>query len=220
MFTAQHPHSFQARSSRTMAVVLALTAVIAALAVIAVQRVAAPTASASAPAATTISPLPLSDRVLAPSTTQGFITTAPPATIRPTGRLERLGFIAGVNEQLHGVYPLKAQAVSVVEHFRTAGAAQAELAYRSRTLTSGHAPTPERFSVAGIPGAVGWGEHAGATTDTNIMFTSGSYYYLVGAGVDGAGHGAPARTNLIAAAQTLYLMTNGCVTMGTRAHLA
>lgn len=220
MFTAQHPHSFEARISRTTAVVLALIAVIAGLAVIAVARSAAPTAAAPAPATTIVSPLPLSDRVLAPSTARGFIRTAPLATIRPTGRLERLGFITGVNEQLHGIYPLKAQAVSIVEHFRTARGAQAELAYRYRTLTSGHAQTPERFSVAGIPGAVGWGEHAGATTDTNIMFTSGSYYYLVGAGVDGAGHGAPARTNLIAAAQTLYLMTNGCVTMGTRAHLA
>lgn len=220
MFTAQHPHSFEARISRTLAVVLALIAVIAALAVIAVERLSAPTAAPPAPAATTLSPLPLSDRVLAPSTARGFIRTAPPATIRPTGRLERLGFIAGVNEQLHGVYPLKAQAVSIIEHFRTAGAAQGELAYRYRTLISGHARKLERFSVAGIPGAVGWGEHAGTTTDTNVMFTSGSYYYLVGAGVDGAGHGAPSRMNLIAAAQTLYLMTNGCVTMGTHAHLA
>jgi hypothetical protein len=220
MFTAQHPHRFEARIARTMAVALALIAVIAALAIIAVERLAAPSAAAPASAATTVSPLPLSDRVLAPSTVRGFIRTAPPATIRPTGRLERLGFIAGVNEQLHGVYPLKAQAVSIVERFRTAGAAQAELTYRYRTFTSGHAQTPERLSVAGIPGAVGWSEHADARTDTNIMFTSGSYYYLVGAGVDGAGPGAPTRTNLIAAAQTLYLMTNGCVTMGTRAHLA
>ncbi len=58
------------------------------------------------------------------------------------------------------------------------------------------------------------------TADTNVMFTSGSYYYLVGVGVDGTGHGVPSRANLTAAAQTLYLMTNGCVTMGTRAHLA
>jgi hypothetical protein len=215
MFTAQHPHIFQARISRTTAVVLALTVVIAALAVTAVERLSAPTTAASAPAHITTSPLPLSDRVLAPSTARGFIRTAPPATIRPTGRLERLGFIAGVNEQLHGVYPLQAEAVSLVEHFRTAGAAQAELAYRYRTLISGRA---ERLSVAGIPGAVGWAEHAGPTTDTNVMYTSGSYYYLVG--VSGAGHGVPSHTNLIAAAQTLYLMTNGCVTMGTQAHLA
>jgi hypothetical protein len=149
---------------------------------------------------------------------QGFIRTAPPATIRPTGRLDGVGFIAGLNEQLHGVYPLKAEAVSIIEHFHTASGAQAELAYRSRTLAPSHARKLQHFSVAGIPGAVGWGEHAGATTDTNVMFTSGSYYYLVG--VDGAGHGAPSRTNLVAAAQTLYLMTTGCVTMGTQAHLA
>lgn len=219
MFTAQHPHTFEARISRTMAVVLALTAVIAALAVIAVERLSAPTGAASAPAHVTVSSLPLSDRVLAPSTERGFIRTAPPSTIRPTGRLERLGFTGGVNEQLHGVYPLKAEAVSIVEHFRTVGAAQAELTYRYRTLTSGHTHKLQRFSVSGIPGAVGWSEHRGATTDTNVMFASGAYYYLVGSEVHGAGQGTPSR-NLTAAAQTLYLMTNGCVTMGTQADLA
>jgi hypothetical protein len=218
MFTAHHPHTFEARISHTTAVVVALTVAMAALAVIAVERLSAPTTAASAPAHITASPLPLTDRVLAPSTVRGFIKTAPPATVRSTGRLERLGFIAGVNEQLHGVYPLKAEAVSIVEHFRTAGAAQTELAYRYRTLTSGHARKLERFNVTGIAGAMGWGEHVGGTADTNVMFTSGSYYYLVGVG--GAQHGLPSRTNLIAAAQTLYLMINGCVTMGTQAHLA
>ena len=216
MFTAQHPHIFEARISRTTVVVLALIVAVATLAVIAAGRLSAPTTAASAPA----QPLPLTDRVLVPSNARGFIRTASPSAVRPTGRLQRLGFIAGVNEQLHGVYPVKAEAVSIVEHFRSAEAARAELAYRYRTLTSGHARELERFSVEGIPGALGWGERAGATTDTNVMFTSGSYYYLVGTGVDGAEHGAPSRVNLIAAAQTLYLMNNGCVTMGTRAHLA
>src|ERR1700761_638940 len=121
MVTAQHPHIFEARISRTTVVVLALTVAVATLAVIAAGRLSAPTTAASAPA----QPLPLTDRVLVPSKARGFIRTASPSAVRPTGQRQRLGFIAGVNEQLHGVYPVKAEAVSIVEHFRSAEAARA-----------------------------------------------------------------------------------------------
>ncbi len=223
MFTANlHPHPQYPRFSRPIAAIAAVVAL--AIAVVVAVGLGHSIGSGSAGAKAQAQPmgpdLPLSERVLAPSAFGGFVRTALSARVPVTPRLRRLGFVAGVNEQLHGIYPMKAQAVSVVERFRSVSGARAELAYGDKTFAFGHGQKLERYPVIGIPGAIGWSVRDGRTTGMNVMFTNGSFYYLVGAAVSGHESGVPTRANLVAAAQAIYLMVNGCVTPGAHAHLA
>jgi hypothetical protein len=160
---------------------------------------------------------PLSDRLLASSTAQGLVRVAPPTAIALTPRLRRLGLVAGLTQQLHGLAPMQAVAVSVVERFHSPAGARSELAYQGRPLAG---QTLERYHVPGIPGAVGWSvRYDHDATGMNVAFTTGSFYYLVGASVSRTGHGAPTRASLAAAAQFLYLSANGCVAPHAEAHL-
>jgi hypothetical protein len=148
-------------------------------------------------------PAPLSQRVLTPATLPGFSLLADPATVHgatdwalverapsEAGRLRSLGFIAGISEQLQRP---GASVTSTVEQFRTQAGARAELAHQYR-------PGQQTFSVATIPGAHG----VSTATHHQIMFTSGSYYYLLsGSGIS--------QKQLSGAANSLYLTVNGCV---------
>jgi hypothetical protein len=171
--------------------------------------------------------LPLSARVLAPSALPGFMLTADAAPVhsasewalvgrsrtpvRETARLRSLGFTAGYDEQLHGRYPVAASAVSVVERYRTAAGARGELAYRYRQLQLQPGAKVTTFSVPGIPGAHGVRVDSRGNVDMNIVFASGSYFYVVGAGFPAGAHGAPGQAQLSTAAATLYLSGMGCV---------
>jgi hypothetical protein len=111
------------------------------------------------------------------------------------GRLERLGFVAGVREDLVG--PNNVPGLSTVEQFHSAAAARAELADVMRDA----APTPG-FAVPGIPGARGFGA---ADTGFNVAFAKRNYFYLVGAAAAPPGTpGGPTRGLVIAAGQRLY----------------
>jgi|SRR5450755_1677878 len=111
--------------------------------------------------------------------------------------LQRLGFVAGVREDLVG--PDGLAGLSTVEQYRTASGAHAELTAVATTLTG---PGTKRLSVAGVPGARGY-DNAG--TAANIVFAEGAYFYLVGTQEAPSGTpGAPNQATLAAAAQSLY----------------
>jgi len=111
--------------------------------------------------------------------------------------LERLGFVAGLNEQFKGDVADEG-GVSLVEQFRSAQGAKGEIAAQlKQALRRGES----EFTVASIPGARGFG-YSGSTTDANVAFAVGPYYYLVGFGAGGASR--LTRAQLIAAAESLY----------------
>ncbi len=119
--------------------------------------------------------------------------------------LKALGFVAGLEEHLApstgGV--ANEGGLSVVEQFRSAQGASGEIAAQlKQALRRGESA----FTVSGIPGARGFGYH-GSTTDANVAFAVGPYYYLVGFSTGGAG--GPTRAQLIAAAQSLYRRVRG-----------
>jgi hypothetical protein len=221
-------HSYPSSSSRPAsgrpAAVLAaaVAAAVAAVAVVSFNGSGASPAPAANPAPS-MAALPLSQRVLASGTTSGFVRVAQPTPVSMTTRLQGIGFVSGLNEQLHGLFPLKAQAVSVVERFRSVAGAKAELNYQYKQAVQGarsSGSTVSTYRVAGIPGARGWTVRGHGITGINVAYTSGSFYYLVGSGSAPGTHGAPTPNNVAAAANLQYLLVNGCVARGVSAHLA
>jgi hypothetical protein len=129
---------------------------------------------------------------------QSWVAEAPPAQrASEAAILKALGFVAGISEQLAGAGANEG-GVSLVEQFRSAQGAHGEIAAQlKQALRRGESA----FAVAGIPGARGFG-YSGSSTDANVAFAVGPYYYLVGFGASGAGRLTHAQ--LIAAAQRLY----------------
>jgi hypothetical protein len=170
---------------------------------------------------------PLSARVLAPSALPGFVLTADSAPVRgaydwalveraqtpgrETARLRALGFLGGFNEQLHARYPDAAAAVSVVERYRTASGASRELSYQYAQLRRQPGQRVSTFSVPGVPGARGIRIQGQRNVDLNVLFASGSYFYVVGTASPAGLHGAPTQAQLSTAATTLFLTNAGCV---------
>jgi hypothetical protein len=114
-----------------------------------------------------------------------------------TARLARLGFVAGVREDLTGP---SGPGLSIVERFRSPAAARAELAAELRTFKTADT-TYTSFPATGIPGALGLGAE-GSPSGINVAFTSADYYYLVGEEVPSMTAGA--ERTLVAAAQHLH----------------
>ena len=215
--------------STHFALLLAAVATAGAIAVTAVRAVSSlPSLSVAAPVAA-VQPLPLTQRVLPDSALHGFITMQRPTAVhsaqtwaarversttpaREAARLERLGFVAGIREQLHGRFPLAAEAVSVVERYRTLAGAQAELAYQRAMAETGWAD--EHVTLLrgiAIPGAVGWIARSPHLAAVNIMFSVGREFYVVGSGAAPGTRGAPTAGQMIGAAQLENLIANGCV---------
>jgi len=216
--------------SGLLAVALAATGVLTA----AVLRVglSLPASATVAPAAE-IQAAPLTQRVLPASALPGFITTQRPDMTRsartwavraersatPTleaARLEHLGFVAGVREELHGRFPLAVEAVSVVERYREPAGASAELAHQRATAETGWATehvTPLRGLA--IPGALGWVVSGPQVAASNSKFSVGREFYVVGSGAAPGTNGAPTAGQMIGAAQLENLIANGCVAKAT-----
>ena len=215
--------------STHFALLLAAVATAGAIAVTAVRAVSSlPSLPVAAPVAA-VQPLPLTQRVLPDSALHGFITTQRPTAVRSAqtwaarversttpareaARLERLGFVAGIREQLHGRFPLAAEAVSVVERYRTLAGARAELAYQRAMAETGWAD--EHVTLLrgiAIPGAVGWIARSPHIAAVNIMFSVGREFYVVGSGAAPGTRGAPTAGQMIGAAQLENLIANGCV---------
>lgn len=142
-----------------------------------------------------------------PSTSaRSWVAEFPPALrAAEEARLKALGFIAGLSERLA---PAKGggvneEAISLVELYRSSHGANGEVASQ---LKQARKRGETIFAVAGIPGARGFGSDT-STTDANVAFPVGSYYYLVGFSAPSAG--APTHAQLIAAAQSLYRRVRG-----------
>jgi hypothetical protein len=191
------------------------------------QLVGTGNASVTAP---TGPPLPLTARVVGASTLPGMVATHATAVAQTasewattvdssrspsqeTARLRALGFAGGAAEQLHGLYPMAAEAISIAEQYRSATGARAELAYQYSRLEHSPGAKVATFS-AGIPGARGVSVTAAGSTGLNVMFAVGRYYYLVGTGSPSSARNVPGRPQLTSAAGVLYLTVNGCVSRG------
>ena len=175
------------------------------------------TAATSAPAATASGATAgIASRVLRNNDLKGFTGTRPAvaktasgwlaATQTPTqdvasetNRLTRLGFVAGAHEDLTGS---GRDGASIVEQFKSPAGARSELAKVVKGFRAGTGG-PTTFPVPGIPGAVG----LAATGAENVAFTSGNYYYLVGAIVPAVN--ARSKAAIIAAATHLYRRVHG-----------
>ncbi|HEY6526860.1 MAG TPA: hypothetical protein VIY10_23940 [Solirubrobacteraceae bacterium] len=222
-----HPqtHLFRPRFTRLQAAIA--TAGVLATAAVGTGVLAQTPATAQAAG---VRPLPLTKRVLPSSALPGFVVPAHPVAVRsaltwatsveragmPTReaqRLHQIGFVGGVSEQLRGVYPLAADAVSTVERFRSAGGASAELSYQSAKAATGGRGEQVTALHTGMPGAVGWVARSPELNAINIMFTGGSYVYVIGSASAPGTTGAPTQKQVIADAQLLNLMVNGCVRM-------
>jgi len=183
-----------------------------------------PSATAAA-----VQPLSLTQRVLPATTLPGFVTPTPLNVVRSAqrwarsteqsataaseaARLDRLGFVSGIDETLHGRYPLAAEAISLVERYRSAAGAQAELAHQRQLIlanTDGRKLTLVRST--GIPGAFAWSVTSHQMIGNNVAFTSGAYYYVVGSGAAPHVPGAPTMHQILTAAQYVDLVANRCV---------
>jgi hypothetical protein len=135
------------------------------------------------------------------TTAQSAVAEDPPEQrAAEEARPKALGFIAGLKERLAPANGIGAtgEAISAVELFRSSHGASGELASQlKQALKRGESA----FAVPGIPGARGFG-FSGSSTNANVAFAVGPYYYLVGFGAPSAS--APTRAQLIAAAQSLY----------------
>ena len=196
-------HLFRPRFTRLQAAI-ATTGVIATAAVGTGVLAQAPATAQAAG----VRPLPLTERVLPSSALPGFVVPAHPVAVRsaltwatsveragtPTReaqRLRQIGFVGGVSEQLRGVYPLAADAVSTVERFRSAGGASAELSYQSAKAATGGPGEQVTALHTGMPGAVGWVAHSPQLNAINVMFTGGSYVYVIGSACRAWDHRRP-----------------------------
>ncbi len=227
--TLHHSRSprFALPRRRTTAVALAAVAAAAGAFTLGRTNVSSSTGTSNSAAAQ----MPLTERVLTPGGLHGFVQIERPAgiygaaqwaaiaeqspSVTEAARLQKLGFVAGVQERLHGLLPLQAEAISTAEQFRTAGGARAELATQYQQAVNDARMTGAKvrlFPVAGIPGALAWTASADHTSGVNVSFAVGSYYYLVGSGFPTGTHRAPGQTQLTQAAQSIYLTISGCVT--------
>jgi hypothetical protein len=130
----------------------------------------------------------------------------PPERAKEAARLQRLGFVAAVSERLAPTNGGAAEGLSVVEQFRSAQAAGAELAAQVKMA---EAQGAKAFAVPAIPGASGFGGAHSGNTGYNVAFAGGAYYYLVGAGWPTGTSSPPTRAALITAAEDLYRRVHG-----------
>jgi hypothetical protein len=130
----------------------------------------------------------------------GFAPLAPKAEI---ARLRKLGFVAGVNENVSTPGNQNRYGLSAVQQFSSAKSAAAELVFvsTSEPRTS--------FPVHGIPGALGFESISNQNGARNVAFADGDYYDIVGAGWGGGSSNAVSRSTLTAAAVVLYHRVHG-----------
>ena len=118
-----------------------------------------------------------------------------------TKRLTRVGFVAGASEDLTGP---SGGGVSIAEQFKTPSGARSELANELKVFKA-QAAGYKAFPVTGIPGALGLA--ATGARGVNVAFTSGDYYYLVGAFVSAVN--ASSEATMTTAAERLYRRVHG-----------
>jgi len=122
-------------------------------------------------------------------------------------RLRSLGFRGAFGERLAAPGASTPAAESIVVRLGSARQALSQLAFEGGQeyhRDSAGAATPTVFAVRGIPGAYGLQAGSGTLADRTVAFTSGPYYYLVGATA-----GSASRGQLVAAALGLYRRAGG-----------
>ena len=155
------------------------------------------------------SSLPLTQRVLKAGQFAGMKPSSPPTLIRnPSAffpgsqaleaRMRQLGFVAAVAEQLMDPGNPDRYGLSQVVQLSSAANAKSALKYYS----TANGPWT-RFTVTGIPGAVGF-EQLGSQGGRNIGFTLGPYFYLTGDGWQNGVKNAVPSSALQAAALLTY----------------
>jgi hypothetical protein len=138
------------------------------------------------------------------NTARGWLTSreTPSSQIASeTRRLTSQGFVAGASQNLTGS---SGDGVSIAEQFKTPGGARSELA-NALKMFKAQAAGPKTFPVVGIPGALGLA--ATGASGVNVAFTSGDYYYLVGAFVPAVN--ASSEATIVTAAKHLYRRVQG-----------
>lgn len=120
----------------------------------------------------------------------------PPGTAFNAALLTKDGFVGGISEQLHW-QARNIDGLSDVVQLGSPAAARAYLSIYSR-----YRP---RFPVTAIRGAQGFAPNGGI----NVVFASGDYAYLVGAGWQAGSGQPPTKAQLIAAAKLLYSRVQG-----------
>jgi hypothetical protein len=174
---------------------------------------------------------PLAYHVVSPAAFPGFVRPAPPTVVsdptawaaverplspsREGARLRGLGFVRAIDEQLHARFPAMGEAISIAEQYRSPGAARAELAHQYQQLEHSHG-VMSSFE-AGIPGAYGVRVAGGGIVGLNVLFSAGSYFYVVAAGYPSGARGAPTAPRVAAVAGILYLAVTGCAAPGGEA---
>jgi hypothetical protein len=171
-------------------------------------------------AAVAASALPLTERVLRAGELAGMTASGPVRVIKGArawviaeggpsldveiARLRKLGFIAGVRENLRAPGNPARAGLSAVEQFSSATSAKAEVVHAA--TANGPWVT---FPVHGIPGARGFEQLSSQGNGRNVAFPEGVYYYIVGAGWGGPSSNAVSRSTVKAAALRLYQRVRG-----------
>jgi prepilin-type processing-associated H-X9-DG protein len=119
-------------------------------------------------------------------------------------RLNKLGFVAGVSEQLASLSNRNLGGLSVVIQFSSAASAKKNVAEEAAS----NGPW-KYFTVAGIPGARGFDQSSSSHGGRNVAFADGSFYYLIGAGWSGGAPSAVSRSALSSVALALYHRVHG-----------
>jgi hypothetical protein len=162
---------------------------------------------AAAGAAGSSSSLPLTQRVITfagmsssqtPSAVTSIAVWAKSTSIS-AAKLRAWGFAGGIADQLDTPGNSNRYGLSLVVKLSSQANAAA---YLKRLYTTNGPWT--RFSVGGIPGAVGFEEDLSSQGGSNVGFTAGPYAYLVGVGWQGGSSNEIPNKTLIAAAQQLH----------------
>jgi hypothetical protein len=155
------------------------------------------------------SSLPLTQRVLKAGQFAGMKPSSPPTLIRSDSayfpgaqalesRMRKLGFVAAVVEQL--ITPGNPNRYGLSQVVQLSSAANAKSALKYYYTSNG---PWTRFTVTGIPGAVGF-EQLGPQGGSNIGFALGPYFYLTGDGWQNGAGNALSHATLQAAALLIY----------------
>jgi hypothetical protein len=181
-----------------------VTLAVACVAALVIARVALARADRTLPTPT------LEQRVLRSNELEGFVSLFCPLPVTDADAwagaqlssrgLRRNGFVAGLRERLHSS-ALGADAVSAVAELGSADGARREVQDEyaaARRSADGVA----EFRVAGLPGARGFTLDDHGTETQTVLFSDGRFQYLVRAG-------AASRTQVIAAARSLYRRVHG-----------
>jgi hypothetical protein len=145
--------------------------------------------------------LPPTGRVTHYLTATQWTSNGVPNGAAEAERLSQEGFREVMSVQTGST---KGQGISWVTELGSPSAAAREKAAELQEFAYGpEAPGARRFTVAGVPGAEGWGQ---PNTNANILFTEGRCLMLVG---DQLASGTDNKPPVVAAVRAVWARTHG-----------